>query len=107
MVERFQGADCVHGIRMHRDHDHLRLGAPLVDEIRGLCPVQFGHGAVHEDDVRLGLHRPADGPAPVPNGPDDFHVRLRLDEMAQPLRDHIVIIDDENSDRHVSRELAL
>ena len=89
-------------VRVRREHDDAGLRAPLADDPRRLGAVQNGHANVHEDHVRAALHCTAHGLAAVLGQGDDFHVGLRVDQIAQALGHDAVIVGDQNPDRHVS-----
>src|SRR5260221_10468346 len=90
-------------IRVHRQDNDSGMRSSLTEYARGLSTIQYRHRVIHEDDIRAVFNRLAYRLTAVLNTADNFHIRLRLDHMAQPFRHYGVIVGDENPDGHVSR----
>ena len=82
--------------------DHLRAIGCCPDLARGLDAVQPRHDQVHQHDVRSqGLRQP-DALVAVAGLAHDRHVGLQLEEGAQALPHHLVIVHDQEADRGCS-----
>ena len=89
--------------RVDRKDNDPRAGARRVNLPRGLDAVQFRHGNIHHDHVRASLLHPAHRLPPVGGIAHDGDVALRLEQGAQPVADHGVVVGHKNADRHASR----
>jgi hypothetical protein len=84
-------------VAVHREHEHLRAFDALQDLPRRLDAVQLRHRDVHDDDVRAELLDEIDrGPA-VARFADDLDLLVRLEDAAQALSDHGVIVNQEDA----------
>ncbi len=89
---------------MYRQDEHVRVETQCGDPTRRFEPVRFGHGQIHDDDVRLQLAHTIDALVPRRRLSDYRESVVRLDERLDPGAEHRVIVDQENLDgfSHVS-----
>ena len=83
---------------MHRKDKHLGRRRRIVNLLRRLDAVQFRHRDIHHDDVGMQLvHEPHRLP-PIGGRPYDLESGLRLQQHAQTVTHHGVIIREHHPD---------
>ena len=85
--------------------EHEHLGVAVVarrDQPSGLDAVQDRHPDVHEHDVGTGPLAELDAEPTVLGITDDFDVGLRVEDHAEAVAHQRLVVDDRDSDGHVS-----
>jgi hypothetical protein len=93
-----QGGEDLLVFHVPGEDEHLGLRGAAADLAGGLEAVEAGHHHVHEDDVGVELLDGVEGFAAVAGIADDFDFLLVLEEHAEGLAEHRVVIDDEDLD---------
>ena len=77
---------------------HLHLGVLRQDLLRGFHPIHVRHAQIQQDHVRVELRRQLHRLQAAAALPNHLHVLLHLDEQAQPLAHHGVVIHQQHTD---------
>ena len=97
-----EGAEDVLGVGVHRKDDDLRIRRTLADHSSGLDAVELGHGDVHEHHIWLEPGNLAGGIIAARGLAHDLDPALRLEQHAQAVTDHCVVVGNEDRDAHPS-----
>ena len=83
---------------MHTEREHARARRGNRHAAGSFHAVQFGHGNVHDDHVRLQFFGQIHGFPSVARLTDDFHIGLRRQDHLESLPHHRVIVSQHDAD---------
>ena len=91
-------------IRLHREHDHARLGSDGSQLGQRLESALSRHDDVEEDHVGLQRTRPAHGLVGVRGLPDHVEIPFSLEHRADAGPQDRVVVDDEHPDHGTRKQ---